>query len=149
MEGFKAFFITIGAQECNQLNIEEEGLEGIYDGLDYLRRLNLGKPLKLGKIVAVIAIIRLRLCCAATTVSAVRMLIWKDPKTGLEWQYQSPGEMTWYQTQKYAASLSLAGKHDRRLPTLAELESLLDRIRARSDGRPWVRKEIPFRDNLS
>jgi hypothetical protein len=74
---------------------------------------------------------------------------WKDPKTGLEWQYQSPGQMTWYQAHKYAASLSLTEKHDWRLPTLAELESLLDRTKARSDGRPWVREEVPFRDNLS
>jgi hypothetical protein len=149
MEGFKAFFIAIGAQECKRLNIEGEGLEGGYDGLDYLRRLNLGKSLKLGNNVAVIAIIRLRLCCAATSVSAVRMLTWKDPKTGLEWQCQSPGEMNWYQAQKYAASLSLARRHDWRLPTLAQLESLLDRTRGRSDGRPVAREEVPIRDNLS
>jgi formylglycine-generating enzyme required for sulfatase activity len=74
---------------------------------------------------------------------------WKDPKTGLEWQFESPGEMTWYEAQEYAESLSLDGKKDWRLPALAELESLLDRTKGRSDGRPLMREEVPFRDNLS
>ncbi|HAM50039.1 MAG TPA: hypothetical protein DCP92_04855 [Nitrospiraceae bacterium] len=74
---------------------------------------------------------------------------WKDPKTGLEWQYESPGEMTWYKAQEYADSLSLEGEEDWRLPTLAELESLLDRTKARPEGRPPMREEVPFRDELS
>ena len=74
---------------------------------------------------------------------------WKDPKTGLEWQCKSPDKMTWYEAQEYAGSVSLEGKKDWRLPTLAELESLLDRTKGRSDGRPFMRKEVPFRDELS
>ena len=77
------------------------------------------------------------------------ILTWKDPKTGLEWQRESPGEMTWYGALEYAQSLSLDGKKDWRLPTLAELESLLDRSKARPEGRPPVREEVPFRDELS
>lgn len=53
-EGFKAFFLAIGAQECIPLGIEGEDLGGIYNGLDYLRQLNLGKPLSLEQEVAVI-----------------------------------------------------------------------------------------------
>ena len=53
-EGFKAFFVAIGAQECIRLGIEGEDLGGVYNGLDYLRQNNLGKPVKLGKAVAVI-----------------------------------------------------------------------------------------------
>ena len=53
-EGFKAFFIAIGTQECIQLGIEGEALDGVYDGLDYLRQINLGKSVALGKVVAVI-----------------------------------------------------------------------------------------------
>ena len=53
-EGFIAFFIAIGAQECIQLGIEGEGLAGVHRGLEYLRQLNLGKPVGLGKRVAVI-----------------------------------------------------------------------------------------------
>jgi len=74
---------------------------------------------------------------------------WKDPQTRLEWQWESPGEMTWHKAQEYAESLTLEGKDDWRLPTLAELESLLDRTKARSDGRAPMREEVPFRDNLS
>ncbi len=76
-------------------------------------------------------------------------LTWKDSKTGLEWQYESPGKMTWYEAQKYAKSLSLDGKKDWRIPTLAELESLIDRTKTRSDGRAPMREEVPFRDELS
>ncbi len=57
--------------------------------------------------------------------------------------------MTWHDALEYPKSLSLEGKLDWRLPTLAELESLLDRTRSRSDGRPLVREEVPFRDDLS
>jgi len=53
-EGFKAFFIAIGAQESVQLGVPGEDLDGIYQGLDYLRQLNLGKTVRLGKKVAVI-----------------------------------------------------------------------------------------------
>jgi len=74
---------------------------------------------------------------------------WKDSKTGLEWQCESSGEMTWYKAREYAESLSLDGKDDWRLPTLAELESLLDRTKARPEGRPPMREEVPFRDELS
>ena len=74
---------------------------------------------------------------------------WKDAKTGLEWQFEPPGEMTWHEAKAYAESLSLDGKNDWRLPTLAELESLLDRRKARSDGRAVMHGEVPFRDNRS
>jgi len=53
-DGFNAFFIAVGAQESIRLGIEGEDLDGVYSGLDYLRQLNLGKPVRLGKKVAVI-----------------------------------------------------------------------------------------------
>ena len=53
-DGFNAFFIAIGAQECIPLGIEGENLGGVYRGLDYLRQLNLAKPVRLGDNVAVI-----------------------------------------------------------------------------------------------
>jgi len=74
---------------------------------------------------------------------------WKDPETGLEWQYKSPGEMSWHEAIEYSAALALAGKDDWRLPSLSELESLLDRTASRPDGRPPVRNEVPFRDRLA
>ncbi|NWG03377.1 MAG: FAD-dependent oxidoreductase [Syntrophaceae bacterium] len=53
-EGYKAFFLAIGAQESVRLGVPGEDLVGVYRGLDYLRQLNLGKPIKLGERVAVI-----------------------------------------------------------------------------------------------
>jgi len=53
-EGFNAFFMAIGTQECLRLGVEGEGLEGVYVGLDYLHRIKQGEPLALGRDVAVI-----------------------------------------------------------------------------------------------
>ena len=53
-EGFRAFFIAIGTQECKKLGIDGEDLKGVYGGLDYLRKINLGESVTLGKTVAVI-----------------------------------------------------------------------------------------------
>lgn len=74
-----------------------------------------------------------------------KVSIWKDPRTGLEWEAESPGEMTWYEAQAYANALSLDGREDWRLPSARELETLLDRTRY----RPVVREEVPFRDSNS
>ncbi len=53
-EGFKAFFMGIGSQECKSLGIEGEAYEGAVPGVDYLRRVNLGENVELGDRVAVI-----------------------------------------------------------------------------------------------
>jgi len=53
-EGFKAFFVAIGTQACIPLNIEGEDWEGVHLGLDYLRQVNLGQPVALGRSVAVV-----------------------------------------------------------------------------------------------
>ena len=45
-----------------------------------------------------------------------KVATWTDPKTGLEWQSESPGKMTWNQAQSYAQSLYWDGKADWRLP---------------------------------
>jgi len=76
-------------------------------------------------------------------------LTWKDPKTGLEWQCQSPGEMKWQEALAYAKSLNLDGKSDWRLPTVSDLETLLDRGVLYYELRPIVREDVPFRDTLS
>ena len=74
---------------------------------------------------------------------------WKDPKTAMEWQYESPGEMAWYEALEYAKSLSLGGTDDWRIPNVLELDTLLDRKTLFSKMRPDMRKEVPFRDTLS
>ena len=76
-------------------------------------------------------------------------LTWVDPQTGLEWQYESPGTMTWFEAQEYAKSLNLDGKGDWRVPAAAELESLLDRKTLLERMRPLLREEVPFRDTRS
>lgn len=53
-EGYKAFFIAVGTQECRRLGIEGEDLTGVYGALDYLRAFKLGKPILSGRNVAVI-----------------------------------------------------------------------------------------------
>ena len=70
---------------------------------------------------------------------------WIDPQTSLEWQIDSPGRMTWDEAMAYADGLSLNGSDDWRMPTCAEIESLLDR----SVYRPQMRQEVPFRDTRS
>ncbi len=53
-QGYKAFFMGIGAQECKALGIPGEELEGVVPGVEYLRDINLGKKVPLGDRVAVI-----------------------------------------------------------------------------------------------
>ena len=74
---------------------------------------------------------------------------WRDPETGLEWQCGSPGRMSWLEAIKYSKTLALGGKTDWHLPTVSELETLLDRSVLYYELRPIVRKDVPFRDRLS
>ncbi|MBI5603761.1 MAG: DUF1566 domain-containing protein [Deltaproteobacteria bacterium] len=73
------------------------------------------------------------------------MATWTDPETDLEWQMESPGEMTWDGAMAYAGELIWEGRQDWRLPGVFELETLLDRSRY----RPVIRPEVPFQDILS
>ncbi len=53
-EGYKAFYIAIGAQAGRKLNIEGENAEGVVTGVDFLRDVNLGNHSKLEGNVVVI-----------------------------------------------------------------------------------------------
>ena len=53
-EGYRAVFLATGAQTERKLGIEGENLEGVYYGLDFLRRVNLDEAIEVGKRVAVI-----------------------------------------------------------------------------------------------
>jgi len=81
--------------------------------------------------------------------AAEEPLTWKDPRTGLEWQYRSPGKMNWHEALEYAKSLMLDGKNDWRLPSAPELETLIDLKTLLERIRPIMRKDVPFRDILS
>ncbi|HAA04421.1 MAG TPA: 4Fe-4S ferredoxin, partial [Syntrophobacteraceae bacterium] len=53
-QGYRAFFVAIGAHECKVLGVEGENVEGVYPGVDFLREVNLGKRIPLGDRVAVV-----------------------------------------------------------------------------------------------
>ncbi len=53
-EGYKGFYLAIGAQKSAPLGIPGEELEGVYGGVDFLRRVNLGEKPEVGKKCAVI-----------------------------------------------------------------------------------------------
>ncbi len=52
-----------------------------------------------------------------------------DTSTGLMWQQQTAGEMTWEAAISYCEGLSLGGYNDWRLPNRNELQSLVDYTR--------------------
>lgn len=53
-QGYKAFYMAIGAQAGRMLNVEGEYAEGVVTGVDFLRNINLGKDVKLaGKTVVI------------------------------------------------------------------------------------------------
>jgi len=49
-----------------------------------------------------------------------------DTKTGLMWQRDHTGPMSWQEAMDYAKSLSLTGHDDWRLPTIEEAFTLID-----------------------
>jgi NADPH-dependent glutamate synthase beta subunit-like oxidoreductase len=54
-KGYKAVYIASGAHKSKRMRIPgEEEFAGVYHGVDFLRRVNLGDPLPLGKRVAVV-----------------------------------------------------------------------------------------------
>lgn len=53
-EGFAAVFLSPGAHDSRKLEIEGEDLAGVMHGVDYLREVNLGKEVALGRNVVVV-----------------------------------------------------------------------------------------------
>ena len=53
-EGYKGFYLAIGAQKSAPLNIPGEELDGVFGGVDFLREVNLGNKPAIGKKCAVI-----------------------------------------------------------------------------------------------
>jgi NADPH-dependent glutamate synthase beta subunit-like oxidoreductase len=52
--GFHAAFLSVGAHRSLKLNISGEALQGVLPGVEFLRELNLGRKIEIGKKVAVI-----------------------------------------------------------------------------------------------
>ena len=53
-QGYKGFYVAIGAQKSSRLNIPGEELQGVFGGVDFLREVNLGNKPEVGKKCAVI-----------------------------------------------------------------------------------------------
>jgi len=53
-EGYSALFLSPGAHASRKLGIEGEDLAGVSHGVDYLREVNLGREVKLGRHVVVV-----------------------------------------------------------------------------------------------
>jgi heterodisulfide reductase subunit A len=53
-EGFKAVFVAVGAHQSMRLGIPGEDVKGVVHGVEFLRDVNLGKKVEVGKKVVVI-----------------------------------------------------------------------------------------------
>ena len=53
-EGYKGFYLAIGAQKSAKLSIPGEELEGVFGGVEFLREVNLGNKPAVGKRCAVV-----------------------------------------------------------------------------------------------
>jgi len=53
-QGYKAIYIAVGAHKSTKLDIPNESAEGVVDGISWLKDINLGRDVKVGKKVVVI-----------------------------------------------------------------------------------------------
>ena len=53
-QGFKAIFLSVGAHKTRKLGVEGEDLQGVFDALDFLEKVNCGEKVNIGERVAVI-----------------------------------------------------------------------------------------------
>ncbi|MBU0673244.1 MAG: NAD(P)-dependent oxidoreductase [Proteobacteria bacterium] len=67
-DGFEAVFIAVGAHASRKLGIEGEELDGVYHGVDYLRKINLGEDMNLGQNVVVVGGGNVAIDCARTAL---------------------------------------------------------------------------------
>jgi NADPH-dependent glutamate synthase beta subunit-like oxidoreductase len=66
--GFQAVFLSIGAHRSVKLNIPGETLNGVLTGVEFLRDVNLGEAIRVGKKVAVLGGGNVALDCARSAV---------------------------------------------------------------------------------
>ena len=65
---FHAAFVSIGAHRSSRLNVPGEKLEGVLPGVEFLRNVNLGRAISIGKRVAVIGGGNVALDCARSAI---------------------------------------------------------------------------------
>ncbi|MDA3885418.1 MAG: FAD-dependent oxidoreductase [Candidatus Delongbacteria bacterium] len=66
LKGYKAFFVGIGAQLSKSLRIKGEELEGVFGGIDFLKKVNWGEKVEIGKKVAIVGGGNTAIDCART-----------------------------------------------------------------------------------
>ena len=78
-QGFKGFYVAIGAQKSSKLNIPGEELEGVYGGVDFLREVNLGNTPVVGSKCAVIGggNVAMDVCRTAVRLGAETYVIYR------------------------------------------------------------------------
>ena len=78
-EGYKGFYIAIGAQKSSKLRIPGEELQGVYGGVDFLREVNLGNKPELGRKCAVIGggNVAMDVCRTAVRLGAETYVIYR------------------------------------------------------------------------
>ena len=78
-QGYKGFYVAIGAQKSSKLRIPGEELQGVYGGVDFLREVNLGNKPELGKKCAVIGggNVAMDVCRTAVRLGAETYVIYR------------------------------------------------------------------------
>ena len=78
-EGYKGFYVAIGAQKSSKLGIPGEDLDGVYGGVDFLREVNLGGCPEIGKKCAVIGggNVAMDVCRTAVRLGAETTVIYR------------------------------------------------------------------------
>ncbi|HIJ79761.1 MAG: NAD(P)-dependent oxidoreductase [Desulfobulbaceae bacterium] len=67
-EGFAAVFLGPGAHKSRKLGVDGEELAGVVHGVDYLRKINVGENMDLGKNVVVVGGGNVAIDCARTAL---------------------------------------------------------------------------------
>ena len=78
-QGYKGFYVAIGAQNSAKLNIPGEELAGVYGGVQFLREVNLGNKPEIGKKCAVIGggNVAMDVCRTAVRLGAETYVIYR------------------------------------------------------------------------
>jgi glutamate synthase (NADPH/NADH) small chain len=67
-EGYSAVFVGVGAHSSRKLGVDGEDMEGVFHGVDYLRNVNLGQEMNLGRNVVVVGGGNVAIDCARTAL---------------------------------------------------------------------------------
>ena len=78
-EGYKAFYLAIGAQKSSPIAVPGEELEGVFGGVDFLREVNLGNKPLIGKKCAVIGAgnVAMDVCRTALRLGAETTVVYR------------------------------------------------------------------------